>query len=333
MHVVAGVIRDRRGRVLLSLRPRHLEQGGLWEFPGGKLERGERPIDGLARELFEELGIRIRGGVPLIQLFHEYPEKIVFLNVWEIDRWQHEVQARESQDIRWVDPLELGQYQFPEANEAVVAACGLPRLQLITPTPDGDADRFIDRLAVCLAAGVSVVQLRAKTCSCAEYRALAARVLETCRAFNTRLILNADAAEVQRLQADGVHLPSTRLLELRRRPLDAPYMVSASCHDARELEQAERLNVDFVFLSPVQNTISHPGAIPLGWNELRRLVKHTSRPVYALGGMEIEDLTTAVAAGCQGIALIRGIWFSDRPEQTAPRVYAALRRARKTIRA
>jgi len=88
IHVVAGVIRNSSQQILLALRPQHLHQGGLWEFPGGKVERGEAVEHALQRELFEELDICVTQARPLIRIHHQYPDKNILLDVWQVESWQ-----------------------------------------------------------------------------------------------------------------------------------------------------------------------------------------------------------------------------------------------------
>ena len=84
IHVMAGAIADREGRILIAQRPRGRHMAGRWEFPGGKLANGEQPLEGLKRELAEELGVSVRAARPLIRLRHEYPDRRVLLDVWQV---------------------------------------------------------------------------------------------------------------------------------------------------------------------------------------------------------------------------------------------------------
>ena len=83
---------------------------------------------------------------------------------------------------------------------------------------------------------------------------------------------------------------------------------AASCHTEEDLKKAVFLGVDFVTLSPVQHTVSHPGAVPLGWSEFARLTETVSVPVYGLGGLATSDVPESWERGAQGIAAIRGLW-------------------------
>ena len=101
IHVVAGVIRNQQGEILTTLRHDHLHQGGLWEFPGGKLEKGEQPFSGLQRELREELSIDVKTAVPLIQIPHLYEDRSILLDLWEITEYSGEPHGAEEQQLRW----------------------------------------------------------------------------------------------------------------------------------------------------------------------------------------------------------------------------------------
>ncbi|TDJ32326.1 MAG: 8-oxo-dGTP diphosphatase MutT [Gammaproteobacteria bacterium] len=120
IHVVAGVIRDNRGRILVSRRHDDSHQGGLWEFPGGKLNPGEDPFAGLVRELAEELGIRVRAAEPLIDVRYDYPDRSVLLDVWQVERYEGEAAGLEQQPLRWVTPEELAELEMPPADRPVV---------------------------------------------------------------------------------------------------------------------------------------------------------------------------------------------------------------------
>ena len=118
--VVAGVISNAQGQVLIAKRKNHQDQGGLWEFPGGKREEGEDSFVALKRELSEELGIQIAAAIQLLKQTHEYPTKIVNLEFFRVPQWRGEAWGAEGQEICWAEPNELSEFQFPAANRAVV---------------------------------------------------------------------------------------------------------------------------------------------------------------------------------------------------------------------
>jgi len=308
VHVAAAAIFDDQGRVLISQRPAHVHQGGLWEFPGGKLEPGETAANALRREIHEELGITVQAARPLIRIVHDYPDKAVLLDVWRVDDFAGKPAGCEGQAIEWVGVENLGDYPFPVANTPIIKAASLPDCYLITPEPGLGHSRFLGALEQVLARGISLVQLRARQLSTADYRALVPVVLHLCRQANARLLLNAEPALAAETGVDGVHLSSARLMGLSVRPLGAEYLVSASCHTQEEVLHAGALGLDFIVVSPVQQTASHPGAQLLGFGGLQCLTEQASLPVYALGGMRLSDMDAAFRHGAQGIAAISGLW-------------------------
>lgn len=312
LHVVAAVIRRDDGHLLLSRRPPHVDQGDLWEFPGGKRQDGETRVRALSRELHEELGLEIQRALPLLRVPHDYPHRRVLLDVFVVDRWRGEAHGREGQEIRWVPPTALHALAFPAANLPIVAAAVLPRVCVVTPAPGEDEGAFLAALDACLARGATLMQLRAPALAPARYEALARKALACCRVRGARLLLNADPTLVPEVGADGVHLNAHRLRSTPARPLPREYLVSASCHDGAELAQARRIGVDFVFVSPVLQTTSHPDAVPLGWSALAAMLAPTGLPAYALGGVGAAQLGDALLAGCVGVAGIGGFWSGER---------------------
>lgn len=120
IHVAAGVILNTHREVLLALRPAHKHQGGLWEFPGGKVEVGERVEDALNRELQEELGLSVLQSKPLLLIEHDYGDRHVTLDVWLVSSFAGEPAGREGQELRWVSISALSELSFPAANAPIV---------------------------------------------------------------------------------------------------------------------------------------------------------------------------------------------------------------------
>jgi 8-oxo-dGTP diphosphatase len=116
------VILDSERRILLTRRASDAHQGGLWEFPGGKVEEGESLTEALARELAEELDICIGRTEPLLEVRHDYGDKSVFLDVHVVWEFQGEARGLEQQPLAWVPVGQLGNYDFPAANTPIVEA-------------------------------------------------------------------------------------------------------------------------------------------------------------------------------------------------------------------
>lgn len=120
--VAAGILTDSKGRVLIARRPEGAHQGGWWEFPGGKLRRGETPLQGLIRELREELGIEVRAARPLLAYRHEYPERVIDLHVWRVTEFVGEPAGVEGQPLRWVAIAELTTVGLLPGDQPIIAA-------------------------------------------------------------------------------------------------------------------------------------------------------------------------------------------------------------------
>jgi len=120
--VAAVALLDADGRVLLAQRPEGKSLAGLWEFPGGKVEAGERPEDTLIRELREELGIEVKEAclAPLTFASYGYENFHLLMPLWVCRRWVGTVTGREGQALRWVAPRRLREYPMPPADEPII---------------------------------------------------------------------------------------------------------------------------------------------------------------------------------------------------------------------
>jgi len=121
--VAACALIDADGRVLLAQRPQGRPLAGLWEFPGGKVEPGERPETCLIRELEEELGIVVNQEclAPLTFASHTYPDFHLLMPLYVCRRWHGTVEAKEAQRLKWVRPDELRNYPMPPADEPLIS--------------------------------------------------------------------------------------------------------------------------------------------------------------------------------------------------------------------
>ena len=121
--VAACALIDSDGRVLIAQRPEGKMMAGLWEFPGGKVEAGERPEESLIRELNEELGIVVKEAclAPLTFASHVYPNFHLLMPLYVCRRWEGFVEGREKQRLKWVRPTELRNYPMPPADEPLIS--------------------------------------------------------------------------------------------------------------------------------------------------------------------------------------------------------------------
>ena len=314
IHVMAAVI-ERGDHILIARRPDHVHQGGKWEFPGGKLEQGDDPVRGLRRELQEELGIELVAAGPLIRISHDYPDKQVLLDVWRVTGFSGEPVGREGQQVRWVTRDALVEFEFPAANVPIVAAARLPDRYVISPDCR-QVEIFVAELERTLVSGATLVQVRTGELPQSQWQELLSAIAGLRQQFATRFLLNSGTAKRQGVWQqlpdvfDGLHLTAQDLLAMTVRPAGIAWL-AASCHSPEELRVAEALGVDFVTLSPVRATSSHPDAQPLGERRLAEWVAAARMPVYGLGGLVPRDVELMRNLGAQGVAGISGLWCRE----------------------
>ncbi|WP_158070071.1 Nudix family hydrolase [Motiliproteus sp. MSK22-1] len=314
VHVAAAAIFGADGRLLISKRPAHVHQGGLWEFPGGKVEPGETVSEALCRELQEELGIVTEQYSPLIRIPYSYPDKTVLLDVWRVIRFSGKPVGCEGQALKWLDTQELDAAAFPAANRPIIDALLLPDRYMITGPSIDDAD-YLNRFERALKAGIQMVQFRANH---SFQSALLEKSIELCRRYRALLILNDSLELASEFDVDGIHLTSKQLVSIEADTLRAwretkekkrnKVWIGASCHNEAELKRATELGANYASLSPIQKTGSHPDTAALGMDRFRYLVDKASIPVFALGGMSMNSTEQVIQYGGQGIAAISAFW-------------------------
>ena len=300
IHVAVGVIHNRPGEILISKRHDHAHQGGLWEFPGGKVEPGETVETALKRELHEELGIQVAESTPLIQVRHRYDDRHVLLDVFEINDYRGQPHGREGQPLAWVSPENLKSYPFPAADRPILSAIRLPRFYAVLESAP-DPETYRQRLQNLLQNGIRLIYWRARNLPRPVYQALAVEFFKLAETANATLMLRDNLQSPY--PNTGLHLTGTQLNTLKKRPPASP--VAAACHTLEELRLADNLQLDFAVLSPIQPTTTHPNASPLGWDTAKQWLEQVNLPVFLMGGLQRPDLRRARHLGAQGVAGIR----------------------------
>lgn len=316
VHVAVGVIFDSQKNILIAKRSDDQHQGGLWEFPGGKVETGETVQQALVRELNEEVGIQCSPDLmtPLIQIPFHYPDKSVYLDVWSVFESNtgdfKKAHGKEGQPIVWASLDELAGYEFPAANKAILNALILP--ELVAITPDANAVEIQSFVTGCLKLGIEsrpgIIHLRAPLLKQDEFIELAKALYPKCLQAGVKLIWNCPLEWFEAAvsdYADGLHLSVKNLeafSDIKERPVADHVWLSASVHNQTELEQAQQLGVDYVLVSPVKQTSSHPKAKPLSGIELKAILDQSRVPAYGLGGLNINNVSEVKELGMQGIA-------------------------------
>lgn len=309
LQVAVGVVKNTKGQVLISLRDESLHQGGLWEFPGGKIETNETAEQALVRELKEELAIQVTAATHLITVKHQYPDIAVQLNVFLVENYTDDAKSCEGQTFKWINPIDLKDYEFPAANQPIITAACLPAFYAILD--DADESLLLVNLQKILSRGVKLIQLRLKTSSSDNIKQFIEEALLLCRQEDALLLINSAVQNAPNIAVNGIHLTSHDLMAATKRPdftLSSTKLacwVAASCHNLQELQHAQAIGVDFVVLAPVLNTKTHPETKSLGWEQFAKLVSQVNLPVYALGGLSEAELNSARTAGAQGISAIR----------------------------
>lgn len=302
-----AILQREDGKVLLGLRPEGKPWAGWWEFPGGKIETGESPLHALQRELHEELGIQVMEAYPWLTRCFDYPEKSVKLHFFMVRHWQDIPFGKEGQQLSWQAPAHLTVDPMLPANTPVLTALTLSPVYAITHQAEMGNAVFFRQLKKALATGLRMIQVREKQLAHDELKKFAERVITLAQPYAAKVFINSDMDLARELKADGVHLTACQLMTLKSRPQNL--LCGASCHNREELDHAQKLELDYVVLAPVLPTLSHPNAPTLGWKNFTQLIQDYPLPVYALGGLQTQDLISAWEYGAHGIAMQRAIWL------------------------
>ncbi|MGQ0442151.1 MAG: Nudix family hydrolase [Methylophilaceae bacterium] len=300
------------GEFLLTSRPPGKPWAGWWEFPGGKIKTNETPEQALRRELQEELGIIPTEIQPWVQRRFDYPKtqdspaKTVHLHFYFVTQWQGELMPHEGQQLSWQRAQNITVEPVLPANTPIMKALALAPIYAISNLAEMGEVAFMEALKCQLNCGLKLIQIREKQLQKPVLEHLVTRVITLARPFGAKVFLNEEIALARKLGADGVHLPSKLLMNLQEKPSDM--LVAASCHYTTELAHAEKLCLDFAVLSPVQTTKSHTTIPALGWQAFTQLIENIELPIYALGGMTLNDLPQALSCGARGIAMQRALW-------------------------
>lgn len=319
LHVAVGVIRNPRDEILIARRHARQHQGDKWEFPGGKVEAGESVSMALARELEEELGIKVSHDSPLCQIHHHYPDRHVFLDVREVTGFTGTPEGLEGQPLKWQSPENMDPAIFPAANQKIVSAVRLPRhIAILNDDTDAEQSWFDMNTRLSSLPAGSWVRLRAmRDCDLTKFIAKTKTFLTSPERRNPVLVdIDPELQVVKemeplRQEVQSFSLPDWGyyanrhvLASLPERPAGLPInrVIGASCHNQKEYQQAVEKGLDFVIISPVLNSSSHPENPGLGWPAFSRLAQQGKLPCYAMGGLDQGDIDRARQVGAYGIA-------------------------------
>ncbi len=217
--------------MLIAQRPEGKIAAGKWEFPGGKIEPGESPLQALVRELHEELGVEVRAARRLIRFRHDYADRCVMLDTWLVSRFEGVPHSRERQRFDWVRADALGALDTLPTVAPIALALQLPQHYVFTP-PNAD-EASCPRGPAASLPPRSLLRLRIADLDDQAYARLAARLLQPANACGIGLMLDRQPQLAAELGVAGWHASERALLALRRAPDCRPSLLfGASVHDA-----------------------------------------------------------------------------------------------------
>ena len=300
--VVVGILLNKNGEILIAKRRNNQFMPGYWELPGGKIEVGENKKSSLKRELFEELGVTVKKCSLKHTMCHKYPDKIVKLWIYNVDKYSGEPSGQEGQDTSWCSIDQLKKYKLLPTMREIIHKISLPKHYWITPD-EHHSESVIENCREHILTGTQIIQLRSKSSLDQSY---INKIYRLCHDNQISLILNTPNKTYEEL-CDGWHLTSDEMLSLKERPCGNNKLLGVSTHNALEAEHAENISADYISLSPIHTTPSHKHISPLGWQAASDIICKSNLPVYLLGGMSKEMLDKALNIGAQGIAGISQI--------------------------
>ena len=305
--IAVGVL-QKDTKVCLALRQKHQSHADHWEFPGGKIEQGETPIEALKREFLEELAVETDYWKPLIVIPWDYEKVSVRLHVYTTAEYTREPLGNEGQQVKWFEIADLHELTFPAANKGILIALQLADKYMITGKFSGVSDA-LEKLSSALRSGIELCQLRAKELDNHEFSDFAQAAISLCHKKKAKILLNGKTDLLAEFpEADGIQLASNLIYDYKTRPIAKNKLLGVSTHTDDDIKQALKIDADFILLSPVKETSSHPGVPGIGWDTFAQKVQSITIPVYALGGMKLEDIEEAKSQGGQGVAAISGFW-------------------------
>ena len=302
IEVVVGIIRNENKEILIAKRQKDQFMPNYWELPGGKIEVGEDSFSALSRELYEEIGITVKDCSLIYKICHHYSNKTVNLSIYNIEDSLGDPLGKEGQEIAWSSIEKFNNYKLLPTMWKIIHKISLPKSYWITPD-EHQTESTIDECRKHLISGTKLIQLRSKTILDNAY---IENIYKLCKEYKAKLVLNTPSKTYREI-CDGWHLTSSELLSLKERPCDDNKLLGASTHNKLETTHAEKISADYISLSPVEATLSHPDAKTLGWDRSSNIIDQCNLPLFLLGGMNKELVGKALSIGAQGVAGIREI--------------------------
>ena len=282
-----------KNQILVGWREENQHQGNKHEFPGGKVEVGETPIEACRREICEEVGLNLVSWQKFDLIRHEYDDVIVQLHFF-----MTQVSAEDCLKIeapwQWIARDQLLNLNFPKANTAIVKRLYWQRFIKISQDLSNLNSLSDDRLLYWRMDSSDFSHEKFSKCSIEKL---------------SKLIVNVDIwnklGDLQQNAIQTIHLKQEQLLKLNQNDLNLTKRYIAACHSLDALKHAEQIGCDAVFLSPVFSTETHPDAEGLGWENFAKMAVQVNMVIFALGGVSPELLVDAQKHHAYGVAGIR----------------------------
>lgn len=294
LHIAIGILMH-QAKVLVGWREASQHQGNKHEFPGGKAEEGETPVDACRREIYEEVGIGLHDWHAFDFIRHEYEDVIVNLHVFQAavpDELLNEIQ----QPWAWYSRDQLLDLNFPKANKAMLKRLHWPH-QI----------KIADDLSILSELNDQQLLYWRVESGQEQVIALAHSNINLLDKLIINIELWKQLNSIQQQAVGTIHLKQAQLMALKKGDLKIGQRYIAACHDLISARHAQAIGCDAILLSPVLPTETHPEAAALGWEQFEHIAQQLDIPVFALGGMRQEDLPDAQHHHAYGIAGMRFI--------------------------
>lgn len=284
-----------RGKVLVGWREAKQHQGNKYEFPGGKVEIGESPEQACRREIREEVGIDVTDWHTCQIICHEYEDITVNLHVFHASVSSSQL-AQIQAPWTWYSRDTLATLNFPKANDVLIQHLNWQR-QI--------------KISIELNDLISLSNTHLMYWRVEEHEVNITQLARLSAVDFAKLIVNVNVWQQmnteQQQQVAAVHLKHSQLMQRQKGDLVDQVRYIAACHNEVSAQHAQAIGCDAILLSPILPTTSHHDAKVLGWQGLHTIAMHIDIPVFALGGMQVDNLRQAQQYGAYGIAGIRFI--------------------------
>ena len=204
VNVAVAVIQSEDGYVLMAERPYGKESSGSWEFPGGKFELGESAEQALAREIYEELGIKPKMAYPWISYKFAYPNKRVKLHVFRIFNWEGTPSGREGQRISWEDSDAIRVSPLLPANNHILEVIKLPLLYILTNTSQSSMVKFMEVLVKLFEQGVRLIQVCTRHMNPEQLTQVTRPIVKLAHHYGAKVLISGSESVALRSSADSI---------------------------------------------------------------------------------------------------------------------------------